>query len=274
MRLKRYVERNFDELAIAAVMAKVITGSQDLDGDDELVLEAFRRTTPELTNAELDDLREYLERFDEDQLAGIASNVKGIAHEIHYVELENADGDLVSGVLFENTNHPGTDVILSNGETGETWELQLKATDSAPDVREWIEAHPDGQIQVTSELADKLGVESSGISNEELTANVDELIDKALDDPSVWDYFPHLTVVSMSIIIYRLARRYQHGLLSRAEFVRAIVAATGWKIAKITALMTLLSIPVLNVVTGTVLVARLLLSGREIFMRSRFGDSN
>ena len=271
-RLKRYIKRNFDELAIAGTIARVLAQREELDADDELIVEAFRRSTPELATADVEQIREYLERFDETQLTGVASNIKGITHEIRYVELENEDGDSLSAVLFDSPTHPGTDVVLSDDKTGDTWALQLKATDEATGVREWIDAHPDGHIQVTSELADRLGIDSSGMSNEELTAEVDTFIDKAFEDPDLWDYFPHLTVVSMAIVLFTLFRRYKQGALSSSEFRLAAVSATGWKVAKIALLLTLLSIPVVNVITGAAMVARLIISGREVLVRNQSPD--
>lgn len=267
-RVLREVERRFDELAITATMAKVIANRSDLDADDELVLEAFRRSTPELATADVGDIHDYLIRYSDEQLVGVASNIKGIAHEIRYVELENEDGDSITAILFGSPTHPDTDVLLSNASTGETWELQLKATDDSESVRNWIESHPDGQIEVSSELAERLGVESSGIANEELTADVDEFIDKALEDSTLWDHLPLLSVASVSVVLFKLSRRYHRGELSWGEFRLAALAATGWKVGKIWLLLALLSIPVVNVVTGSVIVARLILSGRSLLVRS------
>ncbi|MCP3982486.1 MAG: hypothetical protein GY716_24560 [bacterium] len=266
--LKQYVERHFDEIAIAGTLASVLSGHSHFNADDELILEALRRSTPELAGADVPELRTYLSRFDDSQLVGVTNNVKGIAHEIRFVELENEDGDSVSAVLFESPTHPGMDVILSDSSTGESWEMQLKATDAPYGVREWIEAHPDGQIAVTSELADRLSIESTGISNEQLTADVEDVIDRALHEPSLWDYFPALSVASMAVVLYSLYSRYRRGELSWGQLCRAIACATGWKIAKITLLLTLLSIPLVNVVTGTLIAAKLIHSGHELLVRA------
>ena len=147
-----------------------------LDADDELVLEAFKRSTPDLATADVTDIHDYLVGLSDEQLVGVASNVKGIAHEIRYVEMENEDGDSVSAVLFGSPTHPDTDVLLMDDATGESWEVQLKATTDSESVRDWIESHPDGQIEVSSELAERLGVDSSGIANAELTADVDDFL--------------------------------------------------------------------------------------------------
>ncbi len=44
---------------------------------------------------------------------------------------------------------------------------------------QWIEQHPDGEIVVTEELADKMGIESSGIENAQVTTQVEDFVDGA-----------------------------------------------------------------------------------------------
>jgi hypothetical protein len=266
--LKTFVHRNWDELTITAALAKVAFSDLDnLNHEDQVILEAFRRSSPVFAQADLADLGKYLSDLDDDQIDGVVNNIKGIAHEIIYVEFENEDGDTITADLFPETNHPGTDVILHNEDTGETWDVQLKATDSEGYVQDWIDAHPDGQILVTEEIAKKMGLESTGVSNEELTTDVEDFIDQALDDDTLWDYVPMLAVASLSIVIYSLYRRYQSGSISKDQFYSMVARATGWKVAKIVLLCTLLSIPVVNVAVGAGLVAKMIISGKAIFSR-------
>lgn len=137
-------------------------------------MQALRRSTGELQDATAQELSSYLSALSEAQLRGVASNVKGIYHELLFVQAENADLDEVSATLKEATNHPGGDVefIVDGSVIGE---VQLKAVVSAQSVRAHLERYPDINVLVTDEVASGLvGVGSSGFLNEELTRDVYE----------------------------------------------------------------------------------------------------
>ena len=123
-----------------------------LSDGDHAILAALRRSNPVLENAPLPEVQDYLRSLNEEQVPGLISNVKGILHEMEFVRVENDDGDSVYASFFDATNHPDTDIQLLDRSTGETWEAQLKATDNAAYVTDWIEQHPSGEILVTDEL--------------------------------------------------------------------------------------------------------------------------
>ncbi len=172
------------------------------------MLSALRRSRADLAGASQEELRDYLRSLDEEQLPGLVNNVKGIAHEVWYVEAENADGDGVSAYMYGDTNHPDFDVVLVDDVTGEELELQLKTTDSTAYVENAIDELGAERVVVTEELANELGVESSGISNEELTADVEGVVDGIIDAPYLWDYVPALSAWSLALLVTSLTRRY------------------------------------------------------------------
>lgn len=143
--------------------------------DDSLVLEAFRRSDNELADASAAEVAAYFSSYSDEAQQGIINNVKGIYHELAFVDAENADGDAWIAEVMPSTNHPGVDVVLTNSETGEIVELQLKATDSAQYVNSALTDGADGvQVLATEEVAKRVGgVESSGFSNEEITEDVE-----------------------------------------------------------------------------------------------------
>ena len=98
--------------------------------------------------------------------------VKGIYHELLFVEAENGDWDAVEAKVKEFTNHPGADVefTLDGNVIGE---VQLKAISSEAQVLEHLARYPEIDIKVTEEVASRMpGIESSGFSNDELTRDV------------------------------------------------------------------------------------------------------
>lgn len=261
-----YVRRNFDEAAILAVAAKLAFEPDPSFTESELAtIAAMQRAHPQAGDSP-EELGQWLADMDEEQIAGVVNNTKGVLHEMEFVRIENGDGDSVHAALFEETNNPGYDVKFIDQATGETWEAQLKATDSHSYVQEWVDAHPDGGILVTKEVAGEMGLPSSGLSNEELTVRTEDLVDhllKANDQDDLWGYFPGLTVASIALVVWELFGRYRRGEITLQRFKWLAVKATGIKAGKLALLTLALSIPVLNVATGAALVAQLLLSGAK-----------
>jgi hypothetical protein len=98
--------------------------------------------------------------------------VKGIYHELLFVQAENEDWDAVAARVKDFTNHPGGDVeFIVDGNT--IGEVQLKAVASEAQVLEHLARYPDIEIRVTDEVAAKMpSIERSGFSNTELTRDV------------------------------------------------------------------------------------------------------
>ena len=253
----RYLKTNVDSATLVGIMI-----NQNTDPDlSDAVLMAFQRYSPEIND--WNDVNTHLQGMTETQLQGVTSNVKGILHEMEFVRIENTDGDTITASYFESTNHPGYDVILLDQETGETTEIQLKATENSSYVSDWIDAH-DGEIYVTEELATKMEVPSSGLSNQELTAEVELVVDTLLaSDPTgdLWTYVPALSLLSVSLVVIELFNRYKLGEISRQQFRSYATKATGLRITKIVILTTLLSLPVVSFPVAVAMVAQLIFNG-------------
>ena len=168
---------------LPAVVLKVVGGERSFSAEEATVLEAIKRSNSDVANASVDETADYIRSMTPEQLAGFRNNVKGIYHELRYVGRENADRDDVEAETYELVNHPGADVRLVNGKTGEAVDIQLKATDSIASVREHQERYPSIEVHVTEEAASSVhGVASSGFSNEELGCDVDATLEKLNDD--------------------------------------------------------------------------------------------
>jgi len=273
--LVRHVRTKLEEPLIIAALGKLaFSGADSRTDTDQAVLAALRRSSNELQDASPEETGAYLRGMDEDALPGIVSNTKGILHEMQFVELENADGDSVYASIFEATNHPGTDVQFIDTDTGQTWEVQLKATDSAAYANNWIEAHPGGEILVTSELAERTGLDSSELSNDELTDDVKSTVDKMLaEDEGIWDYFPLITGLTLANILWALWQRYQEGAIDWERFKYLAARASGIKVAKIAMLGVLLTIPVVSQATGALLIAKFLLGAKNAMTNAQPADN-
>ena len=259
-----YVRKNFDEAAILAVAGKLAFEPDPEFNESELAtIAAMQRAHPQAGDTP-EALGDWLASMDDRQIVGVVSNTKGVLHEMEFVRLENEDGDSIHAATFESTNHPGYDVQFLDSQTGQQWDVQLKATDSADYVRDWIEAHPDGEIVITDELAASMGLPGSGQSNEALTARTEDVVDRLLGTDAqddMWDYFPALSVASSALVTWELWRRYQRGDITFDRFKWMAAKATGMKAGKLALLSLAMMVPGLNVVTGAALVAKLIVSG-------------
>lgn len=144
-----------------------------------MVIEAIKRSDNDLKDASIEEISSYLSQYSPAQLKGISNNVKGIYHEIRFIETENSDGDDIEAELYELTNHPGADIRLINTATGEIADIQLKATNSDHYVDEHIDRYPDIDVFATEEVAKNHSfVKSSGFSNTELSNDVSNTLNK------------------------------------------------------------------------------------------------
>lgn len=255
-----YIKRNIDELMILAAMAKIQYDSNpDFTPVDLQVIQALIRSTSDLSDdSSISQIKDYVTNYEGESLDGLVNNVKGILHEIQFIEFENSDGDSVFASIFGNTNHPGFDVRIMDAETKEYMDLQLKATDNESYVMDWMEKY-DGTILVTEELAQKIGLPSSGISNEQLKIDVDTFVDKMLQaDIAFWDYVPLLGSISVAIIVYELWKRYKNQEITKEQFQALTLMATGSKFAMYAIVAILFSIPVVSTVTVVAILLKVI----------------
>ncbi|WP_104489302.1 hypothetical protein [Acinetobacter indicus] len=264
-----YLRKNFDALAITTVLAKLAWNARtpQLTEADQAVLAALRRSHAELANAPLEDIQAYLQGFDEQQIVGLVSTVKGMLHDMEFVRLDHEDGDSLYAAYLDQHDHTDFDVLLADQHSGESWQLQLQAIEGTGTGKDWIAAPPEEMLLATEEIAAQLGLESSGLSTKELTQSVEDAIDvivtaKDPNDEHFWDYFPAISVASVSLAIYELFRRYQQQEISWSEFKWMAAKVSGIKVSKIAFIGLLLGLPVVGQVTGAYLVAKLLLNAK------------
>ena len=265
---KEFVQKNIDELSVISVISKLRGGEKLVTEEEYVILEAMIRSSNKITD--LDSAIEFAKTTaakGTESLTGAASNIKGIAHELIYVKTENEDGDTVFAFMPEDTNHPQFDVLTIDTSTGEqNWE-QLKTTLNTEHIYNWIEKYPGSEesLKVNVEMAEKLGLPSTGIIDKELTVSVDNFLDKLteMDESAVSQIIemsPPLTIIASSFVVYGLFKRYQKKEISKKQFIFLSAKMTGLKAAKIVMLLSLLALPVVGQVVGVYLISKLILS--------------
>lgn len=268
-----YISKRFDEAAILATLGKLAFSSDpELLGQDYAVLAALRRSSPEW-DLSVSDTAERLASYDDSQIGGLVNNVKGILHEMEFQRLENDDGDSVVAALFPDTNRRTVDVQLLDEKTGDAWEVQLKATDDMSAIGAWIDSNPNTEVIVTEELSERMGLPSSGMSNEDLTMQVEDFVDRMVEigddaEDTLWNYFPPLVAASAGIIVFELWRRYRSGRITFEEFKTLSFKTLGLKAAKYGATFAALAVPGLNVVVGAYLLGSLIFAVNGLVDRS------
>ena len=102
-----YIRKNFDALAITTVLAKLAWNAHtpQLTEADQAVLAALRRSHAELANAPLEDIQAYLQGFDEQQIVGLVSTVKGMLHDMEFVRLDHEDGDSLYAAYLDPVSY-------------------------------------------------------------------------------------------------------------------------------------------------------------------------
>ena len=172
----------------------------------------------------------------------------------------------------EDTNHPQFDVLTINTETGEQkWE-QLKTTMNPDQINSWIEKYPgsEGSLKVNTEMADKLGFKSSGVSDKELSIDVNQFLDKLIEIDQntlnqIIETSPPLTIIAASFVVYGLYKRFKKKEISKKQFISMSAKITGIKAAKIVTLLSLLALPGIGQVVAVYLIASLMFSVMGIF---------
>lgn len=177
---RRFLKANRESLlditvAAASVQISVGDGLQDVD---PLLLKAIHDTNPTLTETNLFAL-------EGDALQGTVNTAKGKYFEYLVADRLN-QGQQVGPLLLE----PGQQAVLAESMTQPGWDLriqdeygavveylQLKATDSVGYIRTALERYPDIQILTTGEVAGSGLVLDSGITDQELRAQVLEGVD-------------------------------------------------------------------------------------------------
>jgi len=168
------------EFVIAGVIYSLLTRTAVDDSNESLIaLDALRRMKNDWNDASEAELSDAISEYDPEQLKGIANNVKGIYHELLFVDTYNKENTDSYAELFGATNHPGADVqIRSTADDSIIIEFQLKSTSSTDYVNEHIERYPDIEVLVTEEVATESSFESSDISNEDITSHINDVIEQ------------------------------------------------------------------------------------------------
>ena len=250
-----------------------IRNNQVLSSPEEfMVLEALIRSTNKVTDlpSAINYVKEMSEKGQE-SLLGMSNNLKGILHEIQYVYDENNDGDQIFAIQAESTNQPGVDVYLFDSETGNGEWVQLKTTMNIQHITDWLEKNPglNESIIVNEEMAQKLGLQSSGMKDVDLTFRTEDVVNKIIEHESTLNEIISasvpLSVISVALIIYQLNKKYKSNEITKDQFISMSAKMSGLKVSKIVLILSLLAVPILGQIVAVALISQLILGAAGIF---------
>ena len=189
--------------------------------EERLVLDALRRSAKGLNDASVEELAEYVDTLTPEQLRGVLSNVKGIYHELLFVHAENVDDDEVTARVFEDINHPGSDVeFLVDDDVIKA--IQLKAVASPNAIREHLVRYPDIEIVATEEVATAVpSVTASGFSNAELSRQVKNVVSELPGDTLAGEIADGAATSALLAGGAAAAQVLRSGKVSRQQFATA-----------------------------------------------------
>lgn len=169
---------------VSAVVMQLLSGDLEFNENEELVLDALRRSNNDLHDASVEELSVYIKSKSDESLSGLENNIKGIYHELKIVKTENSDGDEYIAEVFGSTNHAGADIIITNVLTGEVKEIQVKTTDSTAYINEHFKRYEGIDVITNEEAASQMGdkVSSSGETNEGITRDVRDTFNELDED--------------------------------------------------------------------------------------------
>ncbi len=179
------------DVFVSIGFASLLQGDKDsLTGPmGEVFIKSIKDRWSDLSDASIDEISTYMStNYSDEQIPGVINTIKGKFFENLSEIHENADGDKWTTKLHEDESYPGSDMIITNSESGETIELSLKATSSENYLESALLRYPEVRILSTSEVADGFSdlerVIASEFSNKEIEEitelNFDELVNRLL----------------------------------------------------------------------------------------------
>jgi hypothetical protein len=219
------------EMFLAGSYAYLLSGNYDgLKGPfAQLWLEAWRESHPtQLKNATVEEIKELADSYDAESFPRLVQNVNSKFYEILETTHENADGDEWSAELIVDQNHPASDAVFYNQETGQYIEINYKFTLNENYIESHIQRYPDVPVVAPPEVAEKInsplvmsGHYEHGVVLEISEANFDDLLNKSHSL-----YLEAATVasggVSLLMHIFPFLMAYYKGTISKELLFKAL----------------------------------------------------
>ena len=255
-----YLNTAFNALHITQSLVHLAT-QNDLNAQQHSVLLALRFSHDDLKNADLAEIQAFLQQIDDNTIVGLVTDIKTQLHALQCLQLQHAEDVIYATYLKQQSAQ--TQVLI---QTAAPECLSLNLVFSADDAAQRSVQSTEQDLIAGQQILDELKQETISPS-QAISQSVEDAVDfivtaKDPNDEHFWQYFPAISVISVSIAIYQLFQRYQQQQITWQEFKWMAAKISGIKVSKIAAIGLLLGVPVIGQVTGAYLVARLLLNAK------------
>lgn len=219
-------------VTIAITLGQLVAGQRTGWTDDQqLVLDALRRSTNRLNDATDQELADYLTGLSPEAMRGVTSNVKGIFHEYLVARSENLNGDEKTAAMIELVNYPGADLeYFVDGQI--VGNVQVKAVQDPAAIIEHFSRYPDIDVLATSEVTSLLSgmfgerLRDSTFRNEDLSEMTRDTFDEIIG-PDLGEFIQDGIVTSALISGALQARAFLHGQTMSAAQMRSHLELAG-----------------------------------------------
>ena len=222
------------DVFVSIAIGQLLIGKHDaLEGPlGQMFLQSIRDRWSQLEEATPEDISVFMnEAYSQDQIPGVINVIKGKFFENLVEAHENADGDEWTAMLHEDESYPGSDMIMTNADTGETIELSLKATQSANYIESSLLKYPEIPIMVSSEVSEQFKdldmIIASDFRNsdiQEITeSNFEELVNNLTPFSKIAGISATTYGVTMASVvsIWPFVVAYKRGKISRDKLQKA-----------------------------------------------------
>ena len=196
VRLRDYLNGEFPvdqkmingEVFATAAMAYLIAGHYEkLQGPlGETFIEAVRlRWSSQFDeNTSIEEIADKFREYDADQIDGVINTVKGKMFEIMVTEQENFDGDNWVAKMHTDETFPGSDIVFTNIDTGESIDVSLKAASASNTgiIEHALARYPDIPIMTTDEMAELYGDDDRVFGSQIFHENLDDITHDRFDE--------------------------------------------------------------------------------------------
>jgi hypothetical protein len=182
------------------------------------------------------EIADRFREYDADALEGVINTIKGKMFEIMATNAENSDNDIWQAKMHEDESFPGSDIVFTNTQTGETLEVSLKATgaEDTSIIENALNKYPDLPIMTTDEAAalyaDNPAVFGSGIKHEELQDITEDRVDELINSIAQVDA-THVVIGGVTVgtiaAIWPFTMAYFRKKISYEDYERALIKIAG-----------------------------------------------
>lgn len=168
----------------ATCIAYILTGkNESFNGPiGQEFINSIRDRIPALETASIEEISDYFQGANQEEIRGYISLIKGKLFERLSANQENTDGDEFKAELHADESHPGSDMILTNEETGVTLELSLKATDNSQYIEDALSKYPDIPILATEEAASQFEDNANVFGNKMTNSDLEDITSENLNN--------------------------------------------------------------------------------------------